>query len=226
MSNLLRLPDVRRAGRLLTTPANSVDDWGRDAQLVGIARRLAGLRWSVDVDGEQHLPRTAGALLVASSRRYSLSALFAAFTVGALVERPVRFVGRPDVAPVGDLLRRLGGLLARPDEVAGALRHGELVLMTTAPTGNARHAGAVDHALLAAAGATGVAVHPVATLSSRLARSARVTIGPAMRPRRGRRGPLAEVELAEDVQRAIQRMLDGLGLIRTGNTVIDLMARN
>ena len=40
------------------------------------------------------------------------------------VDRPVRFVGRPDVAPIGPLLRRIGGLLDHPDEVAGALCRG------------------------------------------------------------------------------------------------------
>ena len=46
----------------------------------------------------------------------------AALALPASTGRPVRFVGRPDAAPIGALARRLGGLLARPDEVAGALR--------------------------------------------------------------------------------------------------------
>ena len=46
----------------------------------------------------------------------------------------MRFVGRPDIAPVGALARRLGGLLDRPDEVAGALRAGELLVMGAQPS--------------------------------------------------------------------------------------------
>jgi len=231
MAKLLRLPTTRRLGASLSTPLrnlprHSVDDWGRDPRFVEQASRLARLRWDVAVDGEQHLPRRGGALLVASSRRYSLSALFATLAIGEIIDRPVRFVGRPDSAPVGDVLRRIGGLLARRDEIAGALRHHEIVLMTAAPTGHAREAGAVDHALVAAAVATGVPVYPVATLSSRSSRAARVKIGPQVRPAHDRRGPLAEVELADATQRSLQRLLDALGLLRTGNPVIDLLARN
>jgi hypothetical protein len=155
-----------------------------------------------------------------------MSAVFAALSVGEVVDRPVRFVGRPDFAPFGDLLRRAGALLARPDEIEGALRHGELVLITTRPTGDARHAGSIDDALIAPAVHSGVPVFPVATLSSPASRSARVRVGPAVRPNKQRRGPLAEVELAETAQRSIQRLLDGLGLMPSGLPVADLISRN
>ena len=45
-----------------------------------------------------------------------------------------------------------------------------------------------------------------------------------MRARRVRRGPLAEVELAEDTQRQLQKMLDELGGTRTGIAVLDRWA--
>ncbi len=116
----------------------------------------------------------------------------------------MRFVGRPDVAPIGALARRLGGLLARPDEVAGALRAGELLVMRALPTIHPRRVGRVDHALIGAAVATRTAVFPAAMASSPFSRSARIEIGPAIRPGRRRRGPLIELELADQLEQRHQ----------------------
>ena len=55
-------------------------------------------------------------------------------------------------------------------------------------------------------------------------RTARVEVGAAVRPRRKRRGPLAEVELAEQTQLSIQRLIDGLGGLHTGVAPIDWLA--
>ena len=54
---------------------------------------FAKLRWSVTVGGTHHLPVHTGALLVCNSRRYSLSAVYAAMALSEETERPVRFVG-------------------------------------------------------------------------------------------------------------------------------------
>ena len=87
---------------------------------------LSRLRWSVTVGGDQHLPRRNGALIVVNARRFALAPIFAAFAISEAVDRPVRFVGRSDTAPLGPFARRIGGLLDHPDEVFGALRAGEL----------------------------------------------------------------------------------------------------
>ena len=139
-------------------------------------------------------------------------------------ERPVRFVGRPDIAPLGPLLRRLGGLLAQPADVLGALRHHEIVIVSAAPTAHPRHAGAVPHELVGPAVIAGVPVFPLATMSSSVSRIARAEVGPQVRPRKKRRGPLAEVELAEQVQHHLQRMLDGFGGVQTGVAPLDWLA--
>ena len=49
--------------------------------------------------------------IVVNTRRYALTPIFAAFAISEAVDRPVRFVGRPDTAPVGAFARRIGGLL-------------------------------------------------------------------------------------------------------------------
>jgi 1-acyl-sn-glycerol-3-phosphate acyltransferase len=236
MADLIRLP-VQVAGRVGRSidelviepvrdlvPTHEVDDWGRDAHLIRVLGPLARLRWQVSVGGQHHLPSRGGALLVTNNRRWSLSPVYGAWALSEAVGRPVRFIGRPDVAPLGPFMRRIGGLLAHTEEIAAALRNHELVLMPAASTGHPRHAGAIDHRLLAAAVLAKAPVFPVASMSSVVGRAARVEIGPQLRPRHKRRGPLAEVELAEMAQQHIQRLLDGLGGMQTGMAPIDWLA--
>lgn len=205
-------------------PAGSVDDWGRDDHLVRSLTPFARLRWDVSVGGDHHLPARLGALLVTNDRRFSSSPLYVAWALGEATGRPVRFVGRPDIAPIGAALRRIGALLHHPAEVEGALRNGELVVMGAAVTSHPRHAGSVEHQLIGAAVTAGVGVYPVASMSSLFGRTARVEVGPLVRPRHKRRGPLAEVELAITVQHHLQKMLDQLGGVQTGVAPIDWLS--
>ncbi|MGZ4792453.1 MAG: hypothetical protein ACXWBO_11345 [Ilumatobacteraceae bacterium] len=197
---------------------------GRDARLIELLSPAARLRWDVGVGGTNHLPKRGGALLVTNSRRFSLSTVYTAWALSAALGRPVRFGGRPDIAPIGPLMQRLGGLLNKPEEIRSALRDGELVVVSTASTRNPRHAGSIDSRLIGTAVITGTPVFPVASMSSLVGRAARVEVGPQIRPHRKRRGPLAELELAEVTQRHIQRLLDGLGGLRTGVAPVDWLA--
>jgi hypothetical protein len=203
---------------------DSVDEWGRDARLIELLTPALELRWDVGVGGADHLPKRGGALLVTNSRRFSLSTIYTAWALSRAIGRPVRFGGRPDVAPLGPLMQRLGGLLDKPDEIRSALRDGELVVVSTRGTRNPRHAGAIDPALIGTAVSAGTPVFPVASMSSPIGRAARVEVGPQMRPNRKRRGPLTELELAEVTQRHIQRLLDGLGGLHTGVAAVDWLA--
>ncbi|MEP7201121.1 MAG: hypothetical protein ABI894_00835 [Ilumatobacteraceae bacterium] len=217
MGSVLRLPRS-------WYPADSVDEWGRDAHLINLLTPAATLRWDVSVGGVDHLPRRGGALLVTNSRYFSLSTIYSAWALSRAIGRPVRFAGRPDIAPLGQFMQRLGGLLGNTDEISGALRSGELVVVSAQRTRDPRHAGSVDPALIGTAVVSGVPVYPVASMSTPLGRTARVEVGPQVRPRRKRRGPLAELELAELTQRHIQRMIDGLGGLHTGVAPIDWLA--
>lgn len=134
--------------------------------------------------------------------------MYAALALTDTTGRTVRFVGRPDIAPLGPLMRRVGALLAHPADVLGALRAGELVLISAAGTTHARHAGEVPHELVGQAVIAQVPVLPVTTISSRFGRTANVAVGAPVVLRRERHGPLAHVELAEQVQHQLQRMLD------------------
>jgi len=204
------------ATRLTDEQAGIVDDWGRDPALVRTMMQLARVRWDVAVGGDQHLPRRKGALIVVNTRQFALAPIFAAFSISEAVDRPVRFVGRPDSAPIGAFSRRIGGLLDHPDEVAGALIAGQLVLMGAAHREEVRQVGVVDHALVGSALAAGVSVYPAATSSSPFTRNARVEIGPASKSSQKRRGPLSELELADRVRMDIGLLLDEFGDVRTG----------
>ncbi len=202
--------------RLTDEQAGTVDDWGRDPGLVRAVIRASRVRWDVTVGGDQGLPRRKGALIVVNARALALAPIFSALALSDVVDRPVRFVGRPDTAPVGSFVRRIGGLLDHPDEVAGALASGELVIMGAEHNERLRRVGRVDHALVGAALAAGVQVFPAATSSSPIGRAARLEIGAPSRSPRRRRGPLAELELADQVARDIELLLAEMGEIRTG----------
>jgi hypothetical protein len=196
--------------------ANEVDDWGRDNAFVDRIWAISRLRWSVAVGGEEHVPKRAGALVVVNSRRFALAPLFAALAIGAAVGRPVRFVGRPDRAPIGPMMQRLGALLPIEDELEGALRAGEVIVVGADAEATNRRCGVVDHQLVGAAVAAGVRVLPAATASVPGRRNARVEIAPTIRLARRRRGPLAELELADAAQRRIDEVLHELGGTMTG----------
>ena len=202
--------------RLTDEQTGVVDDWGRDPGLVRTIIRLSKLRWDVTVGGDQRLPGRKGALIVVNARALALAPVFSALALSEVVDRPVRFVGRPDTAPVGPFVRRIGGLLDHPDEVAGALAAGQLVIMGAEHNERLRRVGRVDHALVGGALAAGAQVFPAATWSNPIGRAARLEIGAPSRSPRRRRGPLSELELADQVGRDIDLLLSEMGDLRTG----------
>ena len=204
------------ARMMLDWSSNQVDDWGRDPDFVARMWRLSHLRWDVTVGGHQHLPRRAGALIVVNTRPFALAPIYTALAVGAAIDRPVRFVGRPDVAPVGPFVQRLGGLLERADELRNVLAAGGVVVLGTAPSWHPRRVGHVDHRLIGAAVAARVKVFPATTASAPFRRTARVEIDAEVAPNRRRRGPLNELELADQLHTTIRRRLDELGGTLTG----------
>ncbi len=204
------------AARRATQSPGMIDDWGRDPALVRSLMTVAQLRWGVTLGGHDRLPKRKGALIIVNTRRFALAPVIAAFAITRATDRPVRFVGRPDDAPVGAFARRVGALLDNPDEVGGALRAGELVVLGAAPSTRSREVGIIDHFHVGAAFAASAPVYPAATTSSPFTRHARVEIGDFVRSKRRRRGPLSELELADQVATRIELLLDEFGDLNTG----------
>ncbi len=193
-----------------------VDDWGRDESMARIVARFNHLRWSTTIGGHERLPKRGGAVVVINSRRFALTPWFVALSLSDEIKRPVRFVGRPDSAPFGSLARRLGGLLARPDEVAGALRDGQVLVIGASGTLDPRKLGNIDHRLVGPAVEFNIPVFPAAVAVSQTSRSARIEIASAIKPSSKRRGPLSELELTDRVGDRIARLLKEFGGARTG----------
>ena len=202
-------------------PQPTVDEWGRAPWLIEAVGPLAHLRWATSVLGVDRLPVEGPVLVVINTRRLALTSVSTAVALSEALGRPVRFAGRPDTVPFGPLLRQLGGILSHPDEIRGALRSGEIVLVGAQATTDPRRVGVVDPGLLAPAIRASVPVHVAATASAPFDRRARVEVGAAVRGGRTRRGPLAEVELAERAQHRLQEMIDEMGVTRTGLSVPD-----
>ena len=206
--------------RLLATW--DIDDWGRDNALVRVVDRMMRVRWTTTTGGLELLPIDGPAVVVVNTRRFHLTQWLVAVTLSADIGRPVRFVGRSDTAPLGALARRLGGLLARPDEVAGALRDGQVLVLGLSGTLDARHIGSCDPRLLGPAVEHRVPVFPAAVGASDSSRTARIEIAPAVAASRRRRGPLGEVELARRIEARVREALEAFGGVHTG-TQLDLL---
>ena len=186
----------------------TVDEWGLDADLVQLVSPALALRWQVAVEGDELVPSSGPALLV-FNRRFGLSEPFVVSRgIRQATGRYVRVTGAPDVAPVGPALRRLGAVLARPDEVGGLLRSDHLVAIGLEASPRRRQlAGVAPAALLAPALVSGAEVFPVAVTGREIGRHWRLVIGPAIEPPTSR-GPLAAEELGDRVRAGVQALLD------------------
>ncbi|MEY2570359.1 MAG: hypothetical protein QOE63_709 [Acidimicrobiaceae bacterium] len=186
----------------------TVDEWGLDPDLVDFVSPAFGLRWRIDVEGVEHVPADGGAIVVSNRRIGCTEPFVLARGIRLATGRHVRVVGAPDLAPIGPALRRLGGVLERPDEVAGLLRAGELVGVALARSPRRRHhAGPAPAPLLAAAVVLGLPIVPVALVGREVGRRWRVVAGPVVEPGTDE-GPLAAAELADRARNAVQALLD------------------
>lgn len=186
-----------------------LDEWGADAQLMDTVEAVARLAIRVRVDGANLLPGVGPAVLVANRRFGVTEPLAVGLGVRRETGRRVRFLGLPDVAPVGTVLRRLGTAVNRPEELAGLLRAGHLVGIPLAwhPRLGPRRAGNLSPEAVGPAIALDAPVLPVAVVGGEFTGRWRVLIGePVRRP--ASRGPLALAELADGARAGVQALLD------------------
>src|SRR3954468_5906344 len=187
--------------------AYTVDEWGLDEDLVQFVSPFLAVRWQIAVDGAEELPDDGPAVLVFNCRFGISEPFVVARGIRQAIGRYVRAAGAPDVAPVGPALRRMGAVLARPDELAGLLRADEVVAGGVRHSPRRHHAGEPPAQLLAPALAVGAPVFPVAVTGRELGRRWRLVVGPSLE-RPAARGPLAVEELADRARAGVQALLD------------------
>jgi hypothetical protein len=180
-----------------------VDEWGLDPDLLVVAERLAGLRWSIEVEGAGSVPPEGPAVVVASRRVGISEPLVLAAALRRATGRAVRFLGLPDVPVVGPALRRVGSAVERPEELAGLLRAGGLVSLHLGRKLRRGRAGRLVPELLAPVPAA-VPVLPAAVVGRELGRSWRVVVGPPVEV-----APAATPEArSEAVRQGVARLLE------------------
>ncbi|MGI9602945.1 MAG: hypothetical protein ACR2QE_13750 [Acidimicrobiales bacterium] len=187
--------------------SHTVDPWGLDPGWHAMAVRIGRLGWNVDVAGERRIPATGPTMVVVNRGIGFAEPMVAALGIANTSGRQARLVGLPDVAVVGSFLRRIGAVLAHPDEVSSLLRAGELVV---APLQwrfmYGGMAGGLDLGMASAAVETGATVLPSVARGRQWSRTWHYTIGTALDvPATAGREPA--VDLAEAARAAIQRAL-------------------
>ena len=145
-----------------------IDEWGYDDGLATLVDPVLGLLLRVEAEGFDTLPAEGPVLLVANRRLGLAEPAVLARAVRRDAGRGLRFLGIPDVAPVGPALRRLGGAVERPEELAGLLRAGHVVAVFAARMWPRGRVGAIPPELLAPASRLGVPAWPVALVGGEL----------------------------------------------------------
>lgn len=103
-----------------------VDEAGLDPDVARVAAAALGLGWRIRVDGADRIPD--GPAVLVHNRLLGPAETFAvARGISLATGRWIRFLGVPDIDPLGPALRKLGGASAHPAEAAGLLRDGNLV---------------------------------------------------------------------------------------------------
>lgn len=185
----------------------TVDPWGLDPEVADLVRQASTLALRVTVDGPGTLP-PEGPCVVVVNRRFGLIEPFVALkAVHEATGRRARFLGgAPD--PLDTLWRRCGGAVDRPEEMAGLLRAGEMVLLPlTGDRRSRRRAGSLSPERLAPAMHLDVPVIPLALVGSEVTGRWTAHIGEPV-PRPTGTSPLAQFDLAASARSGVQALLD------------------
>ncbi len=189
-----------------------IDAFGGDAQLMDLTGRALALGVRVEVKHAERIPRIGGALVVANRGLGIVEPAVLAIAVLKAVGRRLRVIGAPDLPVLGDVLRKIGAVGYRPDDVAVLLRAGHLAAAPLAPTWLRSGAGAPPRELLAAS--LGSPVVPAVVVPGgpgRLPiRPWRVVVGPVVETATDAvpGDTLAGAELAERTRTAVNCLLE------------------
>ncbi len=189
-----------------------IDAFGGDAQLMDLAGLRARVRCARRGRARRAHPshrRRARSSPTAGSG--SSSPPPSAVAVRLAVGRRLRIIGAPDAPVLGDVLRKIGAVGYRADDVAALLRAGHLAAAPLASTWLRSGAGAPPRELLAAI--LGYPVVPAAVLPGGPGplpiRPWRVVVGPVVETATDADpgDTLAGAELAERTRTAVNRLL-------------------
>ena len=189
-----------------------IDAFGGDAQLMDLAGFVIALGVRVEIEHAERLPRIGGALLVANRGLGIVEPAALAMAVRLAVGRRLRVIGVPDAPVLGDMLRKIGAIGYRSDDVAALLRAGHLAAAPLASTWLSSGAGAPPRELLAAI--LGYPVVPAVVLPGGPGplpiRPWRVVIGPVVETSTDAvpGDTLAAAELVERTRTAVMRLLE------------------
>ena len=139
-----------------------IDAFGGDAQLMDLGGLVLEFGLRVEVEHAERIPRIGGALIVANRGLAILEPAALALAVRLVVGRRLRIIGAPDTPVLGDVVRKIGAVGYRADDVAALLRAGHLAAAPLASTWLRSGAGAPPRELLAAI--LGYPVVPAAVL--------------------------------------------------------------
>lgn len=184
-----------------------IDPWGLDVEATALFATVARLRWHVEVIGADRIPEVSSVLLVCNRRLGWAEPLVLTTALNRATGRSVRPVGCPDIEPVGTVLRRFGALPSRADEIAGALRAGEMVALPAGRSIGKYQAGGVPMDLLEPAVEAGVTVIPVALTGHDLGHRWTVRVGEPFPPSQGS-SPRSVAEIAVRAATELQQLLD------------------
>jgi hypothetical protein len=188
-----------------------IDAFGGDAQLMDLAGRVLAFGVRVEVEHAERIPRIGGALIVANRGLGILEPAALAAAVRLAVGRRLRIIGAPDAPVLGDVMRKIGAVGYRADDIAALLRAGHLAAAPLASTWLRSGAGAPPRELLAAI--VGYPVVPAAVLPGGPGplpiRPWRVLVGPVVETVTDAvpGDTLAGAELAERTRTAVNRLL-------------------
>lgn len=185
----------------------TVDPWGLDPEVADLVREASTLALRVTVDGPGTLPPDGPCVVVVNRRFGLVEPLVALKAVHEATGRRARFLGWTP-GPLDTLWRRCGGAVDRPEEMAGLLRAGEMVLLPLAAERRSRRrAGALSPERLAPAMHLDVPVIPLGLVGSEVTGRWTAYVGqPVARPSGS--SPLALFDLAASARGGVQALLD------------------
>lgn len=164
------------------------------------------------VEGEERIPEIGAATFVVSRRPGPGDPLIVRSMIRAVRRRRARIVGYPDLPPVGPILRRLGYVRFKGEDLAVCLRSGHLAIV---PLGSSLRSDKVGSASVPVLwGAIGFPIIPVVVRGGYAGPLGlpvgphRITVGAPLDLDLIPRDPLSAAELGASAREAVQALLD------------------